>query len=212
MFVPFLYEFSVHLQYIFCCMNSWRTVLSRSDGKCPNGVSVLPWASGKPLIWDATCPDTYAPSYRSLASLLPETLKEEEYSNLMHFHIFVPIAIESLGVFGPRAMCFIREDVPSDQWGKSNSPPCTATLHGNPAWQCCVNQRYLYLLPAQALKFKLVFFCKSPPFYLILSCFSIFTWKKKPTFFFFIGATILFSCHPYKGSHYRSSSICIMAK
>ena len=30
---------------------------------CNHGVSIVPWKSGKLLVWDATCPDTFAPSY-----------------------------------------------------------------------------------------------------------------------------------------------------
>ena len=32
--------------------------LARSDGKRPDGVTMLPWKSGRPLVWDATCSDT----------------------------------------------------------------------------------------------------------------------------------------------------------
>ena len=42
--------------------------LYRSDGKRPDGVFVVPWKGGKLLLWDATCPDTFAPSYSTLAS------------------------------------------------------------------------------------------------------------------------------------------------
>ena len=42
--------------------------LSRSDGKRPDGVTVVPWKNGKQLVWDATCPDTSAPSHLSLTS------------------------------------------------------------------------------------------------------------------------------------------------
>ena len=37
--------------------------LYRSDGKRPDGITVVPWQRGKLLVWDATCPDTFAPSY-----------------------------------------------------------------------------------------------------------------------------------------------------
>jgi len=37
--------------------------LSRSDGKRPDGVTLVPWSQGKCLIWDATCVDTFALSY-----------------------------------------------------------------------------------------------------------------------------------------------------
>ena len=41
--------------------------LYRSDGKRPDGCSILPWRCGKVLVWDATCPDTHAPSHLSAA-------------------------------------------------------------------------------------------------------------------------------------------------
>lgn len=40
------------------------TGLSRTDGKRLDGVTLAPWKCGQLLVWDATCPDTYAPSYR----------------------------------------------------------------------------------------------------------------------------------------------------
>ena len=38
-----------------------------SDRKQPDGCSILPWRCGKILVWDATCPDTHAPSHVSAA-------------------------------------------------------------------------------------------------------------------------------------------------
>ena len=37
--------------------------LCRLDGKRRDGVSIISWKDGKPIIWDATCPDTYSPSH-----------------------------------------------------------------------------------------------------------------------------------------------------
>ena len=42
--------------------------LSRSDGKRPDGMSIVPWSSGRLLVWDATCPNTLAASYRGQAT------------------------------------------------------------------------------------------------------------------------------------------------
>ena len=88
----------------------------RSDGKRPDGVSVVPWRSGKCLVWDVTCVDTFAPSYRSLAvqgtgtvATRAESLKEEKYFDLLHTHEFAPIAVEISGVFGPQTLAFVKE-------------------------------------------------------------------------------------------------------
>ena len=37
--------------------------LFRSDGKRPDDHTIAPWRMGRSLVWDATCPDTYAVSY-----------------------------------------------------------------------------------------------------------------------------------------------------
>ena len=42
--------------------------LFRSDSKRPDGATMVPWSGGKVLVLDATCPDTLAPSYSSLAT------------------------------------------------------------------------------------------------------------------------------------------------
>ncbi len=39
--------------------------LVRSDGRRPDGVTLATWKSGRLLVWDATCPDTFTPSYRT---------------------------------------------------------------------------------------------------------------------------------------------------
>lgn len=37
--------------------------LDRSDGKRPDGVTLIPWSMGQCLVWDVTCSDTFASSY-----------------------------------------------------------------------------------------------------------------------------------------------------
>lgn len=37
--------------------------LFRDDGKRPDGLSLVPWANGRHLVWDAICWDTLAPSH-----------------------------------------------------------------------------------------------------------------------------------------------------
>ncbi len=86
------------------------TGLYRPDGKRPDGASIVPWKGGKVLVWDATCPDTLAPSYANLATreagVVAEKKKKAKYSYLESSHHFVPVAVESLGVLGPKARSF----------------------------------------------------------------------------------------------------------
>ena len=90
--------------------------LYRSDGKRPDGASVLPWRGVKILIWDATCPDTFASSYEPLATreagavaAEAEYRKRQKYANLDGNHFFVPVAVETLGVIGPESESFLRD-------------------------------------------------------------------------------------------------------
>ena len=88
----------------------------RSDGKRPDAITVVPWKSGRLLVWDAICPDTFAPSYLPSAAsgvgavaAAAEKRKKRKYSHLDQCHSFVPVAIETAGVFGPETMEFLRE-------------------------------------------------------------------------------------------------------
>ena len=90
--------------------------LYRSDGKRPDGASVVPWRCGKILVWDATCVDTLAPSHQALAAREPravavdgESKKLSKYAHLESTHHFVPVAVETLGALGPEASSLLKE-------------------------------------------------------------------------------------------------------
>ena len=91
------------------------TGLFRSDGKRPDGASIVPWKGGKVLVWDATFPDTLAPSYSTLAvreagAVAADAEYIQENSNVLAPLILtLPIAVETLGVFGKEARRFFSE-------------------------------------------------------------------------------------------------------
>ena len=75
-----------------------------SDNKRPDGLTLVPWKMGRCMVWDATVPDTLAPSHISATSKQAgaaankaSTIKEEKYKDILKTHIFIPIAIETLG-------------------------------------------------------------------------------------------------------------------
>ena len=92
------------------------TSLVRNDRKHPDGVTMIPWKNRKPIVWDATCPDTLARSYRHPATVkagavadLPEERKTDKYSSLGAGYSFTPVAIETFGAMGKRSLTFVRE-------------------------------------------------------------------------------------------------------
>ena len=90
--------------------------ICRSDGKRPDGATVMPWKSGLVLVWYSTCSDTFALSHLQLAAReagavadQAEQRKMAKYIDLAATHHFVPVAIESRGVSDPRHMCKVCE-------------------------------------------------------------------------------------------------------
>ena len=67
--------------------------LDRGGGKRPDEVTLVPWAQGRCLLWDATCPDTLAPSHISNSSTeagsagkAAESKKVAKYATLATAH------------------------------------------------------------------------------------------------------------------------------
>ena len=90
--------------------------LSRTDGKRPDGVTLVPWQAGRSAAWDVTVIDTLATSYLASTSVTPGSAaeiaaarKEDKYINLATTHTFVPIALETMGPISAKSLVFLRE-------------------------------------------------------------------------------------------------------
>ena len=57
----YMYE-RYHSPLLGVCKDPFPSGLYPSDGRRPDGMSVVPWTRGKLLVWDATFSDTYTPS------------------------------------------------------------------------------------------------------------------------------------------------------
>ena len=90
--------------------------LARDDGKRPDGLSLTPWSNGRCLVWDFTCPDTFAQSHLNTAVSGPgavaseaEDRKRQKYASLSATYYFVPVAVETMGALGEDAADFIHQ-------------------------------------------------------------------------------------------------------
>lgn len=87
--------------------------LVRSDGKRPDGVTLIPWEGGRCLAWDATVIDTLAESYRArsaeaagAAAEIAAERKSAKYTAILPAYCFVPLAFETLGPINHEGMAF----------------------------------------------------------------------------------------------------------
>ena len=108
--------------------------LSRDDGKRPDGATIVPWSQGQCLVWDFTCVDTVAASHVNTAagqvgapSQAAESKKRAKYAFLGNLYKFTPIAVETLGPWGPDANSLIR-DLGSRLTSKTGDPRSAAFL------------------------------------------------------------------------------------
>ena len=91
------------------------SILSRTDGKRPDGLTLTSWKEGKCLIWDVTVADTVCQTYvyrcskdPSAAANIREKSKISKYQNLANDYFFVPIGIESLGSWGQEGIKLVK--------------------------------------------------------------------------------------------------------
>jgi hypothetical protein len=92
------------------------TGISRTDGKRPDGLTLIAWKEGKSLLWDFTCTDTLAPSNLKLSSMSAgKSAEQAELRKYRHYddickqqYIFIPICVETLGSFGPSGAQFFK--------------------------------------------------------------------------------------------------------
>ena len=92
------------------------TGLLRGDGKRSDGLTLVPWQAGKCLTWDAKVVDTLASSYVSViatrvggAADAAAERKSLKCASITNTHIFVPVAVETLGPICSRGLSFLVE-------------------------------------------------------------------------------------------------------
>ena len=90
--------------------------LCGSTAERPDGMTLLPYISGTPLVWDFTCSHKLAATYASDATQedakvaeLAATRKYTTYEEISRNYIVQPVAIETLGGIGPDSPTFVFE-------------------------------------------------------------------------------------------------------
>ena len=104
--------FLIHKESFWVSQNPWNQLIYPGQTARDHAI----WSHGQLLVWNATCPDTMAHSYRSLAcsgagkvAAAAEHRKLSKYAHLGQAYQFMPVAIETLGAYGPKTASFIKE-------------------------------------------------------------------------------------------------------
>src|SRR6218665_3838971 len=97
------------------CSKHEGTIWS-SDGKPPDGATLIPWTAGRYMAWDATVAHTCAASYLSQTAISAGSVAEQaavlktaKYALLPATYVFVPIAFETLGPVNAEGAEFLSE-------------------------------------------------------------------------------------------------------
>jgi len=88
--------------------------LLQSDGKCPDGLMLIPWQAGRSMAWDVTVCCPLAESYMKAAAWeagsaaeIVAAPKSTKYAELENCYIFQPIAVESIDPINNSAASFL---------------------------------------------------------------------------------------------------------
>jgi len=85
--------------------------LLKTDGKRPDGITLLPWKQGKCVTWDITVSDTLAQSYAHETSQTPGAATEaaaerktNKNASLTQSYLFFPVAAKTMGTINKDGM------------------------------------------------------------------------------------------------------------
>lgn len=90
--------------------------LARTDGKRPDGLTLIPWREGRSATWDVTVTDTTAASYLAISSACAASAaeaaaqrKDTKYADISRTHLFFPLALETMGPINQAGQEFVSD-------------------------------------------------------------------------------------------------------